>query len=118
MTGIVCRFPADLIWQVLDSWRGSMTGDISVITEEIRSAGFGFAPAEQFRALLTPAALAEWLSFAASWENLGVDTYTADGGRYRRRRFAAFAVSSEGIVRNRGEEFRPSVAHRGSCVYR
>jgi hypothetical protein len=62
-------------------------------------AGFGFAPAEQFRALLTPAALAEWLSFAASWENLGVDTYMADGGRYRRRRFAAFAVSSEGIVR-------------------
>jgi len=41
-----------------------MTWDISVITEEIRSAGFGFAPAEQFRALLTPAALAEWLSFA------------------------------------------------------
>jgi hypothetical protein len=76
-----------------------MTGDISVIAEEIRSAGFGFAPAEQFRALLTPAALAEWLSFAASWENLGVDTYMADGGRYRRRRFAAFAVSSEGIVR-------------------
>ena len=50
-----------------------MTGDISVIAEEIRSAGFGFAPAEQFRALLTPAALAEFRSFAASWENLGVD---------------------------------------------
>jgi hypothetical protein len=43
-----------------------MSGDISVIAEEIRSAGFGFAPAEQLRALLTPAALAEWLSFAAS----------------------------------------------------
>ena len=55
-------------------------------------AGFRFAPAEQFRALLTPAALAEWPSFAASWEDLGVDTYMADGGRYRRRRFVAFAV--------------------------
>jgi hypothetical protein len=48
---------------------------------------------------LMPSALAEWPSFAASWENLGVDTYMADGGRYRRRRFAAFAVSSKGVVR-------------------
>ena len=63
-----------------------MSGDISVIVEEVRLAGFRFAPAEQFRALLTPAALAEWPSFAASWEDLGVDTYMADGGRYRRRR--------------------------------
>jgi hypothetical protein len=76
-----------------------MTGDISVIVEEVRLAGFSFAHAEKFRALLTPATLSEWLSFAASWEDLGVDTYMADGGRYRRRRFAAFAVSSEGVVR-------------------
>jgi hypothetical protein len=73
--------------------------DISAIAEEVRLAGFSFAPAAQFRTLLTPAALAEWPSFAASWENLGVDTYMADGGRYRRRRFAAFAVSSENVVR-------------------
>jgi hypothetical protein len=53
-----------------------MIGDISVIVEEVRLAGFRFAPAEQFRALLTPTALAEWPSFAASWEDLDVDTYT------------------------------------------
>ncbi|MGH6835373.1 MAG: 2OG-Fe dioxygenase family protein [Methylocella sp.] len=76
-----------------------MTADISGIAEGIRYAGFGFAPAERFRALLTPAALAEWPSFAATWEDLGVDTYMADGGRYRRRRFAAFEVSAEGVVR-------------------
>ena len=58
----------------------SMTGDISVIVEEVRPAGFSFVPAEQFRALLTPSALAEWPSFAASWDDLGVDTYMADGG--------------------------------------
>jgi hypothetical protein len=77
----------------------STTGDISAIVEEVRSAGFSFAPAEQFRALLTPAALAKWPSFAASWDDLGVDTYMADGGRYRRRRFATFAVSPDGVVR-------------------
>jgi hypothetical protein len=39
------------------------------------------------------------ICFAASWDDLGLDTYMADGGRYRRRRFAAFAVSSESVVR-------------------
>jgi hypothetical protein len=76
-----------------------MTGDISVIAEAVRTAGFGFAPAARFRALLPSAALAEWPSFAATWEDLPIDTYMADGGRYRRRRFAAFAVSAKGAVR-------------------
>jgi hypothetical protein len=76
-----------------------MNGDISAIVEKIRSTGFSFAPAELFRAFLSPSALAEWPSFAASWDDLGLDTYMADGGRYRRRRFAAFAVSSGGVVR-------------------
>jgi hypothetical protein len=88
-----------LVSQALEGGKGSMTGDISVIAEAIRTAGFGFAPAARFRALLPPAALAEWPSFAAFWEDLGVDSYMADGGRYRRRRFAAFAVSAKGVVR-------------------
>jgi hypothetical protein len=50
-------------------------------------------------AILEEAGLAEWGSFAASWEDLGVDTYMADGGRYRRRRFAAFRASPAGIAR-------------------
>lgn len=79
--------------------RPAPTGDISGVVDEIRSAAFSFAPAKRFRALLTPAALAEWPSFAASWDDLGVDAYMADGGRYRRRRFAAFAVSADGVVR-------------------
>lgn len=40
-----------------------------------------------------------WTSFSASWRQLGIDAYMADSGRYRRRRFAAFAVSSNEIVR-------------------
>ena len=77
----------------------STNEDILAIVEKIRSTGFCFAPADLFRAFLTPSALAEWPSFAASWDDLGLDTYMADGGRYRRRRFAAFAVSSERAVR-------------------
>ena len=43
--------------------------------------------------------LAEWDAFAASWNDLGLDTYMADGGRYRKRRHAAFAVTPAGVSR-------------------
>lgn len=73
--------------------------DVSLIAGQVRTGGFAFTPSEQFRVFLTQEALAGWPSFAASWNDLGVDAHMADGGRYRRRRFAAFAVSSNGIVR-------------------
>jgi hypothetical protein len=34
----------------------------------------------------------DWATFAQSWHDLGPDLYMADGGRYRRRRHAAFAL--------------------------
>jgi hypothetical protein len=40
-----------------------------------------------------------WDAFAASWNDLGVDTYMADGGRYRRRRFACYRATQAGIWR-------------------
>lgn len=36
--------------------------------------------------------LSDWAAFAASWSDLELDTYMADGGRYRRRRHATFAA--------------------------
>jgi len=33
-----------------------------------------------------------WSRFTGSWDDLGQDLYMADGGRYRRRRFATFQV--------------------------
>lgn len=45
---------------------------------------------------LDPAALADWGPFAASWERLELDTYMADGGRYRRRRYATFSTAAGG----------------------
>ncbi len=45
------------------------------------------------RALLAQhGSLADWEAFAASWNDLGIDTYMADGGRYRKRRHAAFGM--------------------------
>ncbi len=41
----------------------------------------------------------EWLAFKASWNDLAVDVWMADGGRYRRRSFAVFGVGPDAIVR-------------------
>ena len=37
--------------------------------------------------------------FARSWDDLGLDTYMADGGRYRKRRHAAFQAGPDGVRR-------------------
>jgi hypothetical protein len=60
----------------------------------IAGAGFIFVPAGEVRATLGgAAALADWDAFAASWNDMPLDTYMADGGRYRRRRYATLAIA-------------------------
>ncbi len=54
--------------------------------------GFAFVHGAEMRALLGP--MPDWPAFAASWDDLGLDTYMADGGRYRKRRHAAFGARS------------------------
>jgi len=64
--------------------------------------GFVFQRAPDTRALFAaaqPFSAAEWDAFAAGWNDLGVDTYMADGGRYRKRRHAAFAAKPAAIAR-------------------
>ena len=58
--------------------------------------GFAFVPATHLRAALGAAALAAWPAFAESWNRLELDTYMADGGRYRRRRYATLSAPAEG----------------------
>ena len=69
------------------------------IADHIRKEGFAWTSAAEVRALLPPDAMQDWDSFAGSWNDLGVDAYMADNGRYRRRRFSVFALSDAGIVR-------------------
>src|SRR5438046_9828453 len=76
-----------------------MTERYAAIAETLSRDGFAFVRAPEMHALIEPAELRDWGSFAASWDDLGVDAYMADGGRYRRRRFAAFRASSDGITR-------------------
>jgi hypothetical protein len=69
------------------------------ITATITRTGFAFVQADAMRAVLESAGLRDWEAFAQSWDDLGVDTYMADGGRYRRRRFAVFRATTEGVIR-------------------
>jgi hypothetical protein len=66
------------------------------VRQELAQAGFSFARSHACRTALASFGLADWDGFAGSWHDLGLDTYMADGGRYRKRRFAAFAVSADG----------------------
>jgi len=73
---------------------------LAQLTDTIRDAGFAFVQAADMRAMLERHGdLTDWDAFAKSWDDLGLDTYMADGGRYRKRRFAAFRAAPDGIVR-------------------
>ncbi|HVK77193.1 MAG TPA: 2OG-Fe dioxygenase family protein [Kofleriaceae bacterium] len=76
--------------------------------------GFAFVVGAEMRAhlLARPGAdLSDWPAFAASWSDLHLDTYMADGGRYRRRRHALFTADAGGVHR------RPHGPHFQSLAY-
>ena len=71
--------------------------------DELQQDGFALVRAPAMRAALQRHGMPEdpqaWQKFAASWNDLGLDLYMADGGRYRRRRHATFSVSNGGVER-------------------
>jgi len=76
-----------------------MTFQTAPLKREIAETGFAFVPGERMRRLLeATGSLADWDRFAASWNDLALDTFMADGGRYRRRRHAVFAVDRAGSI--------------------
>jgi hypothetical protein len=71
------------------------------LTSAIARDGYVFVHAAAMRELLTTAGtLADWPTFASSWNGLELDRYMADGGRYRQRRHAVYTATGDtGIVR-------------------
>lgn len=70
--------------RLLDNW-----------VHQVEAAGFCFASGEHIHEWLQsqrPDALADWAQFAASWNDMPLDRYMADGGRYRRRRYATLSA--------------------------
>ncbi len=64
--------------------------------------GFAFVQGPTMEAILQQSgALGDWQDFADSWNRLGLDTYMADGGRYRKRRYGTYtAVAGHEIIRS------------------
>jgi hypothetical protein len=70
------------------------------LIERLSRDAYAFVAAADMRARLAAAGrLDDWQRFAESWDDMPVDTYMADGGRYRRRRHAVFAASPGGAIR-------------------
>jgi len=83
------------------------------LAERLQRDAFAFVAAGDMRVQLEAAGpLDDWPRFAASWNDMPVDAYMADGARYRRRRHAVFrAGPGGGIVR------APHQAHYQSLDY-
>jgi hypothetical protein len=77
----------------------AMNASLAPILDAVTRDGFAFVRAPDMQAVLERAGLRDWAGFAASWDDLGVDAFMADGGRYRRRRFACFRASPQAILR-------------------
>lgn len=73
---------------------------VAEVKQRLAAQGFAQVTAPTMRVILEADGLRDWAGFAASWNDLGLDRFMADGGRYRRRRFAAFSIGN-GMVRRK-----------------
>ncbi len=69
----------------------------SVIARLTRD-GYDFVAGATMQRLIAAAGGSDWDGYARSWDDLGPDTFMADGGTYRKRRFACFSVTPGGLA--------------------
>jgi hypothetical protein len=71
----------------------------AAVQSAIATDGYAFVQGRAMRDLLAPfGTCSDWDAFADSWNHLELDTHMADGGRYRRRRYAAYAVAPDATL--------------------
>jgi hypothetical protein len=76
----------------------SIDSTISLATT-LQTKGFAFLHGSETSALFAEEIMTDdWAAFAASWDDLKTDEYMADGGRYRRRRFAVYVTEPGGQI--------------------
>jgi hypothetical protein len=72
---------------------------IEPLQQAIAHDGYAFVRGDAVRQVLASfGQLSDWQAFAGSWNNLSLDTYMADGGRYRRRRHAVYRATQGGAI--------------------
>lgn len=80
---------------------GDARKPLEKLMSHLHGEGFCFMPGAELRANLATrdtAWDADWQRFAASWSDLDLDRYMADGGRYRRRRYATLSGAPSGVI--------------------
>lgn len=83
----------------------------TAVGEWLREAGYAFVNAPDVRAALQRAGgLRDWTAFAASWDDLPLDEYLAEGARSRRRRFAVYGIDRNGAIAR--QPHQPHLQHR------
>ena len=61
--------------------------------------GYEFVPGQRMRETLENVGpLSDWPAFAASWNDLVIDPYLAEGARFRKRRFAVYRADAGGAI--------------------
>lgn len=80
--------------------------DVSdVLGRTLATDGYVFVLGAAMReALEASGSLSDWPAFAASWNKLALDMYLAEQGRFRRRRHAVYAATSDGTIERRPHE--------------
>ena len=78
---------------------GSTEPEIETIRGRIDAIGFALLPGADTRRRLADPMAGDIATFQATWDDLCVDQYMADGGRYRRRRHAVFRVIGDAVLR-------------------
>ncbi len=69
------------------------------VAVELQERGFAFVDGAGMAPLLSRSGRTnDWDAFRASWSDLPLDGYMADGGRYRRRRHAVYTAARGGAI--------------------
>ena len=69
----------------------------AVVSRLVRD-GYDFVAGDAMRRMVEAAGGADWEGYARSWDDLGPDRFMADGGTYRKRRFACFSATASGLA--------------------
>ncbi|NKF20855.1 2OG-Fe dioxygenase family protein [Solimonas marina] len=65
----------------------------------LRRDGHVFVHAAELQPrLASDVGLSDWPQVAQSWDDMPLDAYMADGGRYRRRRYGVFSAGRDGAI--------------------
>ena len=86
-----------------------MVVELEEVARAIRDDAYVFVQAPSMHAEL--GSLSDWPAFAASWNDLEEDTYLAERGCFRKRRYAVFEITADGTERQGHQPHRQHVEY-------